>query len=102
MQIYELLRSDSRKATISRVTKETSINIELDLDGTGKSSIATGISFFDHMLDQLSKHGQMDLNISVDGDLEVLPQALDEPDHFLGPLAERSIHVAWKSDDDFR
>lgn len=71
MQIYELLRSDSRTATISRVTKETSINIELDLDGTGKSSIATGISFFDHMLDQLSKHGQMDLNISVDGDLEV-------------------------------
>ena len=71
MEIYELLRSDSRSASISRVTKETSIRINLDLDGTGQSDISTGLAFFDHMLDQLSKHGQMDLTIKVDGDLEV-------------------------------
>ena len=69
--IYEFLKLDSRSASISRKTNETDIAIDLNLDGTGKSNIATGIAFFDHMLDQIARHGQMDLNITVKGDLEV-------------------------------
>lgn len=61
----------SREAKISRKTNETDIKISLNLDGTGKSKINTGLAFFDHMLDQLARHGQMDLEIAVDGDLEV-------------------------------
>ena len=52
-------------------TNETKIAIQLNLDGTGKSNIDTGLAFFDHMLDQIARHGQLDLNIKVDGDLEV-------------------------------
>ena len=70
-RIYEFLKLKDRTAKISRNTNETAIDIELNLDGTGKSSIATGIAFFDHMLDQIARHGQMDLNIQVKGDLEV-------------------------------
>lgn len=70
-KIYEFLKHDDRVATISRKTNETDITISLNLDGTGKSEIETGIAFFDHMLDQIARHGQMDLNISVKGDLEV-------------------------------
>ncbi|WP_422859844.1 bifunctional histidinol-phosphatase/imidazoleglycerol-phosphate dehydratase HisB [Flagellimonas sp. S174] len=70
-RIYEFLKLENRTAVISRKTNETDILIELDLDGTGKSDIDTGLSFFDHMLDQLARHGQLDLKIKVDGDLEV-------------------------------
>jgi imidazoleglycerol-phosphate dehydratase/histidinol-phosphatase len=69
--IYEFLKLEVRSATISRKTNETDIYINLNLDGTGKSKIATGIAFFDHMLDQIARHGQMDLEILVKGDLEV-------------------------------
>ncbi|TRZ45242.1 bifunctional histidinol-phosphatase/imidazoleglycerol-phosphate dehydratase HisB [Robertkochia solimangrovi] len=69
--IYEYLKLRSRTSAISRKTNETDIAIELNLDGLGKSDIDTGIPFFDHMLDQLSRHGQMDLMIKVKGDLEV-------------------------------
>ena len=69
--IYKLLKSKERTGSISRNTKETKIDISLNLDGVGKSNIETGIAFFDHMLDQIARHGQMDLNIKVDGDLEV-------------------------------
>ena len=69
--IYEFLKLKTRTGTISRKTNETAIEISLDLDGTGQSSIDTGIAFFDHMLDQIARHGQVDLNIKVDGDLEV-------------------------------
>ncbi len=61
----------SRTATRSRVTKETSIEIELDLDGTGRATVGTGLPFFDHMLSQLGKHGGFDLTLSAQGDLEV-------------------------------
>ncbi|QSS97081.1 bifunctional histidinol-phosphatase/imidazoleglycerol-phosphate dehydratase HisB [Psychroflexus sp. ALD_RP9] len=61
----------SRKASISRNTKETQISVEVNLDGTGKSHISTGLAFFDHMLDQISKHGLIDLNINTKGDLDV-------------------------------
>ncbi|WP_313270283.1 bifunctional histidinol-phosphatase/imidazoleglycerol-phosphate dehydratase HisB [Epilithonimonas vandammei] len=69
--IYEFLKLENRTSEIIRNTNETKIHIKLNLDGTGKSNINTGISFFDHMLDQIAKHGQMDLEIKVDGDLEV-------------------------------
>ena len=69
--IYEYLKLEERTASIVRNTNETKINIQLNLDGTGKSKIDTGIAFFDHMLDQIARHGQMDLNIDVKGDLEV-------------------------------
>ena len=69
--IYEFLKLEERSASITRKTNETDIYINLNLDGTGKSKIDTGIAFFDHMLDQIARHGQMDLEISVKGDLEV-------------------------------
>ena len=70
-RIYEFLKLNERTASIKRTTNETDIAITLNLDGTGKSNINTGISFFDHMLDQIARHGQMDLDIQVKGDLEV-------------------------------
>ncbi|MFD2828331.1 bifunctional histidinol-phosphatase/imidazoleglycerol-phosphate dehydratase HisB [Leeuwenhoekiella polynyae] len=70
-EIYEFLKLEERTASISRKTNETDIEIELNLDGTGKSDIKTGLAFFDHMLDQLARHGSMDLKIHVNGDLEV-------------------------------
>ena len=69
--IYEFLKLKDRTAEIARKTNETDIKIKLNLDGTGKADIATGIAFFDHMLDQIARHGQMDLEVNVDGDLEV-------------------------------
>ena len=69
--IYEFLKLEARSASIERKTHETDIFIQLNLDGTGKSKIDTGIAFFDHMLDQIARHGQMDLEITVKGDLEV-------------------------------
>ncbi|AYN68028.1 bifunctional histidinol-phosphatase/imidazoleglycerol-phosphate dehydratase HisB [Euzebyella marina] len=69
--IYEFLKLKDRTGSIRRKTNETDIEIDLNLDGTGKSDIKTGLAFFDHMLDQLARHGQMDLTIKVDGDLEV-------------------------------
>lgn len=70
-KIYEFLKLSNRTASISRKTNETDISVALNLDGTGKSNINTGIPFFDHMLDQITRHGQMDLDILVKGDLEV-------------------------------
>ncbi len=70
-KIYEFLKLENRVAEISRKTNETDIYIKINLDGIGKSNINTGLAFFDHMLDQLARHGQMDLDIKVDGDLEV-------------------------------
>jgi imidazoleglycerol-phosphate dehydratase / histidinol-phosphatase len=70
-EIYTFLKLGSRTVDLSRDTNETKIKIKLNLDGTGKTSIHTGIAFFDHMLDQLGRHGQMDLDIDVQGDLVV-------------------------------
>ena len=69
--IYQFLKAKDRTGSISRNTNETKIQIDLNLDGTGKSDISTGISFFDHMLDQIARHGQLDLIVNVKGDLEV-------------------------------
>lgn len=69
--IYEFLKLPSRKAGIYRKTNETDILININLDGQGNSNINTGIQFFDHMLDQIAKHGLIDLEITVKGDLDV-------------------------------
>ena len=62
---------EHRIAEVVRNTKETKIRIRLDLDGTGKAQIRTGIGFFDHMLNGFARHGLFDLEVEVDGDLEV-------------------------------
>lgn len=60
-----------RTSSVTRNTKETKINLSLNIDGTGKSDISTGIGFFDHMLDGFSRHGLFDLSVKTDGDLYV-------------------------------
>ncbi|MBB6610172.1 bifunctional histidinol-phosphatase/imidazoleglycerol-phosphate dehydratase HisB [Pontibacter sp. Tf4] len=70
-EIYSFLKLPQRKSTICRQTSETDIRIDLNLDGTGKSNIKTGLGFFDHMLEQLARHGNVDLTIAVKGDLHI-------------------------------
>ena len=60
-----------RKGSINRKTKETSIKVEVNLDGTGKSNINTGIGFLDHMMEQISKHSLIDINLEAKGDLHI-------------------------------
>ncbi len=60
-----------RRASIERNTKETRITVEVNLDGTGAASLASGIAFLDHMLDQIARHGLVDLSVSAKGDLEI-------------------------------
>ena len=70
-EIYQYLKSKPRVGNVKRVTKETEIAVEVNLDGNGKNEISTGIGFFDHMLEQIAKHGAIDLKINVKGDLEI-------------------------------
>ena len=70
-EIYSFLKLEQRIVTQRRITKETRINMKLNLDGSGISHIDSGIVFFDHMLDQLARHGGIDLELIVKGDLEV-------------------------------
>ena len=69
--VYLFLKLPPRTATVERITNETRIHIELNLDGRGKANMQTGIGFFDHMLDQLAKHSGADLSIRVQGDLHI-------------------------------
>ena len=69
--IYEFLKLADRSASVRRTTKETDINISLNLDGTGKGEMETGLGFFDHMLDQLARHSGSDLSVKVVGDLHI-------------------------------
>ena len=70
-EIYSFLKLNQRIVVQKRTTHETDIALTLNLDGSGKSSIDTGIAFFDHMLDQITRHGNMDLDLKVKGDLAV-------------------------------
>ena len=70
-RIAELLFAGERVAEVRRITKETDIHVRLNIDGTGKCDISTGLGFFDHMLEQIGKHGMMDLLIHTKGDLHV-------------------------------
>ena len=69
--IYQFLKSEPRTSSVARKTSETNIEVKVNLDGSGKSSISTGLSFFDHMLEQIAKHGNIDLFIKVNGDLDI-------------------------------
>jgi imidazoleglycerol-phosphate dehydratase/histidinol-phosphatase len=70
-EIYRFLKTPPRKIKHTRNTKETQVSIELNLDGTGKAAINTGLGFFDHMLEQIAKHGNIDLTIDCKGDLNI-------------------------------
>ncbi|MBE9602038.1 bifunctional histidinol-phosphatase/imidazoleglycerol-phosphate dehydratase HisB [Pedobacter sp. MC2016-24] len=71
VDIYTMLRAGTRTVHHERNTNETKISIDIDLDGTGKAEIHTGLNFFDHMLDQIARHGSIDLKIKTDGDLHI-------------------------------
>lgn len=70
-RIYEFLKLSERSVELNRKTAETDIRLRLNVDGSGKSKLNTGLGFFDHMLEQIARHGSMDLEIEVRGDLEV-------------------------------
>lgn len=70
-EIYEFLKLGARQVVHSRITNETRISLKLNLDGAGLANIRTGLGFFDHMLDQIARHGRLDLDLEVTGDLHV-------------------------------
>lgn len=70
-EIYQFLKAKPRMGSVSRATNETNVLVEVNLDGSGKNELSTGLGFFDHMLEQIAKHGQIDLKVIVDGDLEI-------------------------------
>jgi imidazoleglycerol-phosphate dehydratase/histidinol-phosphatase len=70
-EIYEFLKLGERVIEHSRVTKETDIYIKINLDGTGEAKVSTGLHFFDHMLDQIARHGGIDLEVTAKGDLHI-------------------------------
>lgn len=69
--IYTFLKSVPRKATVSRKTNETDITVSINLEGNGQSNISTGLGFFDHMLEQIARHGNLDLEVLANGDLQI-------------------------------
>ncbi|WP_214225563.1 bifunctional histidinol-phosphatase/imidazoleglycerol-phosphate dehydratase HisB [Pedobacter sp. B4-66] len=71
VDIYTMLKAGTRTITHERNTNETKISISIDLDGTGKADIDTGLNFFNHMLDQIARHGSIDLKIKTNGDLHI-------------------------------
>ncbi|HSU68989.1 MAG TPA: imidazoleglycerol-phosphate dehydratase HisB [Tepidisphaeraceae bacterium] len=85
-------RNPGRTAEISRQTKETKIEVALDLDGTGKASVHTGVGFFDHMLDLLSRHSLIDLTVKAEGDLQVdSHHTVEDVGIVIGQAIERAV-----------
>jgi imidazoleglycerol-phosphate dehydratase len=85
-------RNSERKASISRETKETKVAVELNLDGAGKASIHTGVGFFDHMLDLLSRHSLIDLTVNAEGDLDVdSHHTVEDVGIVIGQAIERAL-----------
>jgi imidazoleglycerol-phosphate dehydratase len=85
-------RNNGRTAEISRETKETKVRLSVNLDGSGKGSIHTGVGFFDHMLDLLSRHSLIDLEVEADGDLEVdAHHTVEDVGIVLGQAVERAL-----------
>jgi imidazoleglycerol-phosphate dehydratase len=85
-------RNNGRRAEISRETKETKVGLSVNLDGSGKGSIHTGVGFFDHMLDLLSRHSLIDLEIEADGDLQVdAHHTVEDVGIVLGQALERAL-----------
>jgi len=70
-EIYQFLKNKPRTASVKRKTKETDIQVALNLDGQGVTEINTGIGFYDHMLEQIARHGNLDLSLVIKGDLEI-------------------------------
>ena len=70
-EIYMILKAEPRKIKVERITSETKIEVEINIDGSGKSAVSTGLGFLDHMLEQFSKHGNLDLSVRVNGDLHI-------------------------------
>ena len=79
----------ARKAQVTRNTNETQISVSLNLDGSGKSQLATGVGFLDHMLDQIARHGVFDLEINAKGDLHI--------DNLKGDNAHHQAETAFKA-----
>src|SRR5205807_4202589 len=85
-------RNNGRRAEISRETKETKVRLSLNLDGAGKASIHTGVGFFDHMLDLLSRHSLIDLEVEAEGDLQVdSHHTVEDVGIVLGQALERAL-----------
>jgi imidazoleglycerol-phosphate dehydratase len=82
----------SRRAEISRQTSETQVELALELDGTGQGTRETGVGFFDHLLDSLARHGKLDLDVRVDGDLETGPHhTVEDTGLALGEAIDRAL-----------
>jgi imidazoleglycerol-phosphate dehydratase len=97
------MSATGRKATIERKTNETRVRLELDLDGSGERRVATGLPFYDHMLEQIARHGLFDLVVEAEGDLEVDAHhtvedvALSLGEAFAGALGDRAGIVRYGS-----
>ena len=88
-----------RKAKLRRTTKETDISIKLNLDGQGKARISTGIRFFDHMIEQIARHGGLDLDLTARGDLDVdQHHTVEDVGIALGEAVKQALGIeAWNS-----
>jgi imidazoleglycerol-phosphate dehydratase/histidinol-phosphatase len=91
--IYSFLKLGLRTVSHDRNTNETKIHIELNLDGSGKTDIQTGLGFFDHMLDQIARHGKMDLTVIAKGDLHIDEHHTIED---VGIALEKRLEKAWQ------
>ncbi|MBI2843480.1 MAG: imidazoleglycerol-phosphate dehydratase HisB [Armatimonadetes bacterium] len=82
----------ARTAEVHRQTKETDVRVRINLDGSGESAISTGVGFFDHMLDQLSRHSLVDLDVKASGDLEIDPHhTVEDVGIALGQAVDRAL-----------